>query len=101
MDHLVSLNNLLYDSFGFLLVHLPHFAYSVVVAFLESLVFLLKLLEHLSEILKLFGTLDIFSLELSKFLFIFSFNFSDDVLETSLSQTKQQRCLFVDSCSFS
>jgi len=90
VNNLVSLYNLLYNSFGFLFVHLPNLAYSVVVAFFESLILLLKLLEHLSEVLKLFGAFDVFSLKLGELLFVLSFDFSDDILETSLPEAKQQ-----------
>jgi hypothetical protein len=89
MNHLISLDNLLYYSFRFLFIHLPDFADSVIVTLLESLVFLLKFFKHLSEVLKFFSTFNVLSLEFSEFFFVLSFYFSHYVLETSLSQAQE------------
>jgi hypothetical protein len=85
MNHFVALNNLFNYCFGFLFVHLPHFADPVVVAFFKTLVLLLKFLEHLGEALKLFRALYIFPLEFCEFLSVFLLDFSYDVSETAVS----------------
>ena len=87
VDYFVCLNDLLNDGFGFLLVHLPNLADPVVVAFFKPLVLLLKLFEHLSEVLEFFSALDVFPLKFSKFFLVLAFDFSHDVLETSLSES--------------
>ncbi len=86
MYYLVCLNDLLDDGFGFLLVHLPNLADPVVVAFFKPLILLLKLFEHLSEVLEFFSTLHVLPLKFSEFFFVLAFYFSHDVLETSLSE---------------
>jgi len=101
VNHLISLDNLLYYSFRFLFIHLPDFADSVIVTLLESLVFLLKFLKHLSEVLKFFSTFNVLSLEFSEFLLVLSFNFSHYVLETSLSQAQELGCFLINGGSFS
>ena len=101
MDNLISLDDFLNNGFRFLFVHLPNFADSVIVAFFESLVLLLKFFEHLSEVFEFLSAFDVFSLELSKLFFILSLDFSNDVLKASLSQSEQLGGLLVDSCSFS
>ncbi len=86
--HLISLNDLLNDGFSFLFVHLPDLADPVIVALFKSLVLLLQLFEHLSEVLKFFSALNVLPLEFSKLFLVLAFDFSYDVLETSLSQSK-------------
>jgi len=90
MNHLVRLDNFLNNCFCLLFIHLPNLADSVIVTLFKSLVLLLKLFKHFSEVLELFSTFDVFPLELSKFLFILALDFPDDVLEASLSESKQQ-----------
>ena len=89
MDHLVCLNDFLHDCFGFLFIHLPNLANPVVVTFFKPFVLLLKFFEHLSEVLEFFSAFDILSLEFSKLLLVLAFDFSDNVLETSLSESQE------------
>ena len=69
-------------------VHLPNLIDSVVIAFLETFVFLLKLFEHLREIFEFLGAFKILALEFCKLLFILAFYFSHNVLKSTLTLPK-------------